>query len=384
MKPNVVLVSLDTLRSDVAFSGRFPRIERLRREGTAFPRAISSAPLTPVSHASVLTGLQPPRHGVRHLLREQLRADAPTLASRLREAGYLTGAVVACPGLHRWYGMNRGFQHYDDEIPRLADGRDPLQIVDVKVRGTALKRAPLVVERSLQWLQSLRRGPFFLFAHFFDAHWPYEPPEDHGIQVANPYEGEVAFMDHYLSKLLDGIEELGHSPDDTILVCFSDHGEDLGGWYANDHAGEQGHPEEEGHGCLLFDTTQVVPVWIRAPRVTPGLELETQVRLIDLAPTILDLAGMPVPAVDGASLLPVLLGDETGHRPGYSETFFPEERALADPKFAHLKPLKAVRIENQFKVVWEVGGEGAELYDLVADPLEKQPQVLGRDLILPV
>lgn len=377
VRPDVLLVSLDTLRSDVAFSGGFPTLERLRREGSCFRRAVSSAPLTPVSHASILTGLHPSRHGVRHLLREQLELEIPTLADLLRSAGYSTGAVVSCPGLHRWYGMSRGFDSYDDEIPRLQDGRDPLQVVDVKIRGTALKRAPLVVERALAWLDRVPSRPFFLFVHFFDSHWPYEPPESFGPPPANPYEGEVAYMDHYLGRLLDGMEERGHRLDDLLLVCLSDHGEDLAGWYPNDHAGELGHPEEEGHGCLLFDATQLVPVWLRAPDHAPaGLEVTWQVRLVDIVPTLLELVGLPEIQCDGRSLLPCLRGQEGSHRPAYSETFFPEELARANPDFRHLRPLKALRLEDHLKMVWGVGGDRIELYDLKRDPLEKNPTVL--------
>jgi hypothetical protein len=103
---------------------------------------------------------------------------------------------VSCPGLNRWYG----FDFYDDEIPLLPDGRDPLAVGDVKLRGLALKRAPLVVDRSTRWLSGQDDRPFFFFAHFFDAHWPYEPPEDVNPAVANPYEGEVAYSDHYLQR----------------------------------------------------------------------------------------------------------------------------------------------------------------------------------------
>jgi arylsulfatase len=372
MPTNVLLISLDTLRADVAYSGAFPTMNRLRGAGTTFLRTVSSAPLTPISHSTVLTGLEPPAHGVRHLLREQLNPDVPTLAARFAAEGYRTGAVVSCPGLNRWYGLSRGFDHYDDEIPLLPDGRDPLKLADVKIRGTALKRAPLVVERALSWLRESAREPFFLFVHFFDSHWPYEPPEDFGIPVRNPYEGEVAYMDHYLGTMLDGMSELGYRLDDLLTVCFSDHGEDLAGWYANDHAGELGHPEEDGHGCLLYDCTLMVPLWIVSPgRVASGATVDSQVRLVDVASTIGELAGLPAVASDGASLRPLLDGETGDHRTARSETFFPEERAMAEPGWDHLRPLKSVRIGDRYKVIWQVGGESVEVYDLHADPDER-------------
>ena len=121
---SVVLISLDSLRADVAYSGKFPSINRLCREGTWFRNVVSSAPLTPVSHATVLTGLQPYHHGIRHLFRESLGPDIPTLATAFHQVGYRTGAVVAAPGLHSWYGLNRGFEFYDDKTPALPDGSE--------------------------------------------------------------------------------------------------------------------------------------------------------------------------------------------------------------------------------------------------------------------
>ncbi|MGR3867305.1 sulfatase [Streptomyces graminifolii] len=378
--PNVLLVSLDTVRADVAYSGKMPGIEGLRRRGTTFRQAISSAPLTPISHASVFTGLQPARHGIRHLLREQLAPDAVPLAERLRDAGYATGAVVSCPGLNKWYGMDRGFDFYDDEIPRLPDGSDPLTVPDVKMRGLALKRAPVVVDRAMDWL-SRQQQPFFLFAHFFDAHWPYEPPEDVCPTADNPYEGEVAYSDHYLGKMLARMEEMGHDLDDTLIVCFSDHGEDLAGWYPNDHAGPLGHPYEEGHGCLLFDTTQHVPLIFSGPGLPRGAETDRQVRLVDIAPTVLDILGLDGGSVDGASLMEFLRPELTANsRPAYSETYYPEERR-ADGKYPDLLPLSSVRLDDaqggRRKVIWQVGGDAVESYDLRTDPWELDGHTLA-------
>lgn len=375
---HVVLISLDTVRADVAYSGRFPSIERLRRQGATFAHTVSSSPITPVSHASVLTGLQPPRHGLRHLLREQLSSDARTLAQVFSEAGYTTGAIVSCPGLNAWYGFDRGFTHYDDSIPPLSDGRDPLAVIDVELRGTALKRAPLVVERALDWVRGAGSGPLFLFVHFFDAHWPYEAPERPPIQLANPYEEEVWYMDHYLGKLLDGLIELGMTPQNTTFVLFSDHGEDLAGWYDNDHAGDQGHAEEKGHGCLLFDTTQKVALVICAAGVAdPGSVLADQVRLIDVMPTIQAIARCngSRAAVDGRSLLPLLQGDRLPLTAAYCEAFYREELASVNPAWSHLLPLKAIRTPCA-KVIWEIGSDRVESYDLRSDPNERNPGVL--------
>lgn len=375
---NLLMISLDTLRADVAYSGRFGGIERLRRQGVSFTTTVSSSPLTPISHATVFTGLQPPRHGIRHLLKEPMSSAARTLTEILAGHGYVTGAVVSCPGMNRWYGLDRGFAFYDDWVPPLADGRDPLGVVDVELRGTALKRAPLVVERALEWVRGASGGPKFLFAHFFDSHWPYEAPDTPPADIANPYEGEVWYMDRHLNALLDGLVEQGVNPDNTVTILFSDHGEDLAGWYPNDHAGKLGHEEEKGHGCLLFDATQLVPLVISAPNIgASGSSIDRQVRLVDVAPTVLELLGLHGIEGDGRSLVPTLRGEETPQPLAYSETYYREELASTAPKWSHLLPLKSVRSSAE-KIVWEVGGDRIEAYDLSRDPNERNPRILAR------
>ena len=368
---NLLLISLDTLRADVAYSGKFPTIEGLRARGTTFQTTVSSSPLTPVSHATVLSGLQPPRHGIRHLLREQL-ADTDTLADGLRAVGYSTGAVVSCPGLNRWYGLDRGFDHYDDEIPPLADGRNALDVIDVELRGTALKRAPLVVDRALEWFGSVVDPPWFLFMHFFDSHWPYQPPDDVGVEVANPYEGEVAYMDHHLGRFLTCAAERGLRFEDTLVVLFSDHGEDLAGWYPDDHAGPCGHPEERGHGALLYDVTQLVPLIVCDPGSPAGVLVKEQVRLVDVRATIEDLLGLPTVEGDGESIGAAVRGEVITDQAAYCEAFYREELAQSDPTWAHLLPLKAVRTRAG-KTIWEHGGDGVEVFDLHRDPGEDSP-----------
>lgn len=240
----------------------------------------------------------------------------------------------------------------------------------------------------MDWL-SRQEQPFFLFAHFFDAHWPYEPPEDVCPTADNPYEGEVAYSDHYLGKMLARMEEMGHDLDDTLIVCFSDHGEDLAGWYPNDHAGPLGHPYEEGHGCLLFDTTQHVPLIFSGPGLPRGAETDRQVRLVDIAPTVLDILGLDCGSVDGASLTEFLRPEPTANsRPAYSETYYPEERR-ADGKYPDLLPLSSVRLDDaqggRRKVIWQVGGDAVESYDLRTDPWELDGHTLatGTDETVP-
>jgi arylsulfatase A-like enzyme len=377
-RPNLLLISMDTLRADVAYSG-LPHLDRLRARGTSFTSAIAAAPLTPVSHASVFTGLYPPRHGVRHLLRERLDCDAPTLAELASRAGYETGAVVSCPGMNAWYRFDRGFRHYDDEIPRLVDGRNPVDVVDVKLRGTALKRADVVAERSLEWLAARRERPFVFFMHLFDTHWPYEPPSWFAPAGANPYEGEAYFADHHLGIVIDQLERW-RVLDNTLVVLFSDHGEDLAGWYADDHAGiDLGHPEEEGHGCLLFDCTQRVPLVVVDPgrRERPAT-VGAQVRLVDILPTVAGRLGLELDgALDGASLEPLLAGRDDASRPAYFETYYREEQAAMPSGVPGLGPLHGVRLDNRHKIISDVRTGAIALYDLALDPNERSPQTLG-------
>jgi arylsulfatase len=376
---SILLVSLDTLRADVAYSGKFATINRLLSRGSSFQTAVAAAPLTPPSHASVLSGLYPPRHGLRHLFKEQINDDVTMLAEYLQRSGYRTGAITSCPGLNRWYQFDRGFSHFDDEIPLLADGTDPLQTVDVKLRGTALKRANIVVDRAIEWISREPSAEFFLFVHFFDSHWPYEPPAEFGaVDIANAYEGEVAFMDHHLGRLLDWLEAQGLA-DDLIIVLFSDHGEDLGGWYPNDKAGGRGYPEEEGHGALLFDTTLLVALSVSWPGQVPARRsYPNQVRLVDITPTILDLSGYPEPeGLDGKTLRPIWEGREFGHRPAYFETFYREELAASRPEFRDARPLVGVRLDDRWKLLWEPVNSAAKLtlLNVEADPGEWTPLV---------
>lgn len=370
MKKNLILISLDTVRADVAYSGKFKAINYLRNQGVSFLNTISSSPLTPVSHATVLTGRQPYNHGIRHLFKEKLKKGIPTLSSVFKKRGYKTGAIVSCPGMNKWYGFSEGFDFYDDEIPKLADGSDPLKTVDVKKRGTALKRAELVIERAGKWLDGNKDENFFLFMHFFDAHWPYEAPINYGGN--NIYEQEVAYSDHYLGLFIEKLKK-DNIFDNTTIVCFSDHGEDLEGMYKNDKGGKKlGHPEEFGHGCLLYDQTQKVVFIVKDKNLPKKINIKNQVRLVDVFPTILDLFKIKFDFVelDGVSLLPLLKRKKI-NLPAYSETFYPEEQTEATKgKFSLAKNKKSLRINNHYKVIINLESDFIEFYDIENDPNE--------------
>jgi arylsulfatase len=365
---NLLLISLDCLRADVAYSGRISAVNRLTKESTYFTNAISSAPLTPISHATVLTGLEPKNHGIRHLFREKINKSCTTIQQVFKENGYKTGAIVSCPGMHRWYGFGKGFNMYDDEIPKLADGSDPLNTVDVKLRGTALKRAEVVSKRAITWLDKNKTEPFFLFLHYFDAHWPYKAPKKFGGK--NKYEEEVAYSGHYLEKVFDYLEEHGLMKNTTI-ICFSDHGEDLDGLYKNDKGGKKlGHPEEFGHGCLLYEQTQNVVLTIKDDKLNKNKQIDKQVRLLDVFPTIIELFNLKYnKQLDGESLVPIVKTKKT-IPVAYSETFYSEEVDPKNPDFKGVYPKKSIRINNKYKIIFEIGSDKIEVYNLENDSHE--------------
>ena len=165
-------------------------------------------------------------------------------------------------------------------------------------------------------------------------------------------------------------------------MLFSDHGEDLAGWYPDDHGGPCGHPEENGHGTLLFDVTQLVPLIICDPGQSSSVRLVPhQVRLIDIMPTVIDLLGLPETTVEGTSLRSLLRGGDSRDRAAYCEAFYREELAAIDPEWAHLTPLQAVRLGSS-KIIWEYGGDAVYHYDLALDPAEQSPHTLSRNWIV--
>ncbi|MCG8588199.1 MAG: sulfatase, partial [Proteobacteria bacterium] len=221
-KPNVLFVTIDTLRADHVgvYGADFaatPALDALAARGARFERAFAVTPLTLPSHATLFTGQLPPRHGVRHNGLFQLPEASETLAERFRAAGYRTGAVVGAVVLQAEYGLAQGFQHYDDD----AESR-------YAAAGAYLERsAGEVTERSLQWLEAAD-GPFFLWVHYYDPHANYAPPAAYGERFPDrPYDGEIAYVDDQLARLLDRLEARGQLSR-TVVSVTSDHGESLG------------------------------------------------------------------------------------------------------------------------------------------------------------
>lgn len=338
---NLLLITVDTLRPDALgwISGRHetPAIDRLAREGFGFPAAVAPVPLTLPSHAAIFTSTTPGRLGIRDNGRV-VGADVGTLAESLRRSRYATAAFVSGYPLAAIFGLDRGFDVYDD---RLSAGKD----------GDLERPATATTTAALAWLRTAR-PPWFAWVHYYDPHYPYEPPPGFrrpGRRGA--YDGEVAFVDAAIADLRRGVERMDAGS--TLIVFTADHGESLG---------EHG---EGTHGFFIYDSTVLVPLIFHfVGRIAPGRSL-APARLVDIAPTALALLDQPpLPKPEGVSLAPTLAGRAQEIPPAYIETH--------QPWISYgWSPLEAVRHEG-----WKlIQAPRPELYDLRRDPAE------GRNVI---
>lgn len=368
----VLLVSLDTTRTDVLFSGKFPFIEKKIKESITFKNAVVSAPLTPVSHASVFTGQLPNRNGIKHLFVEKLGEETVTLAEIFKKYGYSTGAIVSCPGLNRWYKFDKGFDYYNDELVKLPDGTDALNTVDVEKRGSVKRRANVVVDLGKKFLKKNYNKNTFLFLHFFDAHWPYDAPIKFGGE--NCYEQEIYYSLHYLEEMLENLS-LDSYYDDLTLIMFNDHGEDLNGLYLNDKGGELlGHPEEKGHGCLLYNQTIKSFIMFYHKDLKLNFVHDDYVHLVDLFPTVCDIFNFTYDksSVDGLSLLPYFHDKNISNkRILFCETYYPEEFISNFGIYKDIENKEAYIFSNRFKLIISKKTNKVELYDLENDVFEE-------------
>jgi arylsulfatase A-like enzyme/Tfp pilus assembly protein PilF len=302
---NVVLITIDTLRADhVGCYGykqiETPNIDGLAADGVRFERAFAVVPVTLPSHATMLTGTYPMLSGMHDFSGNKLSPLQPTLASVLKQAGYLTGAVIAAAVLDSRFGLNQGFDFYYDhfEFNRL----DEANLDEMERPGNVVADVALNwLEKD--WLAKNSQKKFFLWMHLYDPHFPYHPPEPYSHEyAAQPYDGEIAFADEQVGRLLRFLKEKGIYQNTMIVLC-GDHGESLG---------EHG---EKTHGFFIYNATMHVPLIIRLPenRLPENAAARTvsdAVSLVDLMPTILGAVGLDVPPqVQGRSLLPELRRD---------------------------------------------------------------------------
>lgn len=366
---NVLLVTFDTTRADhIGCYGNetvdTPVVDGLAEDGVRFAHAYSALPVTAPSHTTIMTGKYPMAHGVRDNGLFVLSEDQLTLAEGLRRQGWATAAAIAGFPLVSRFGLNQGFDLYDDRLERPSDeffdrmrlARPPRLFFDER-------KAARVNEAVFDWIDEHHQQPFFLWIHYYDPHQPHEPPPPYDQQyVDDPYDGEIAYADECLGVLLAKLRRLGVY-DRTLVVLTADHGEGLG---------EHG---EETHSFLLYDTTLHVPLIIRHPAGPRGMVIDQRVGLVDLMPTILDAVGVERPSdMQGRSLMPVLAGGDPGEVPRYyAETLSPrltngwgELRALFDGRWKY------------------VHGPRVELFDLADDPhelrnlVDDRPEVAAR------
>jgi choline-sulfatase len=339
----VIVVSIDTLRADrlPAYGydqGVAPTIDQLAEDGVLFENAYAHSPQTLPSHASIFTGRLPFEHGARDNVGFVVPPDTTTLALRLKDAGYATGAFVSSFVLRRQVGLDRGFDTYDDRLPAAGPDR-PLGMVQRAGTDTAAA--------AIAWLRARTSSKYFLFFHIYEPHAPYTPPVVPAS--GDRYDGEVTYADLIVGQVIAALRERGDY-DNATIVLLSDHGEGLG-----DHG-------EDEHGLFLYRSTIHTPLVIKRPdRQGAGRRVAAPVQHIDLVPTILDLIGVAAdPTLTGRSLVRALDG-ATDLPPAtiYAEAMSPryhfgwsELYALSDDRY------RLIRAPRD------------ELFDLAVDPDE--------------
>jgi len=341
--PPVIIISVDTLRADrlsaYGYEGvETPALDQLSQDAVLFENAISHCPLTLPSHASLLTGELPVVHGVRDNLGYRLDSAAhPLLPALLSPAGYTSGAAVSSYVLRGETGLAPAFDWYDDEIqPRAGLTLDRLE-----------RRGEETLGKALQWIDGEKDSPFFLFVHLFEPHDPYEAPPPWNSQGADSYDGEVAYTDFLVGRFLDELRSRDLY-DRSLVIFLSDHGEGLG-----DHG-------EARHGLLLYRSTLHIPLLVKLPDgERGGTRVEAPAQLVDVLPTVLDVAGVSIPeGLPGRSLVsPSFDSPSEKVRRIYSETYYgrlhygwSELRSLMNERFHYIE------------------SPNPELFDLVSDP----------------
>ncbi len=409
--PNILLISIDTLRADhLSCYGEIkrktsPNIDRISQSGYIFSKAYSPTTWTLPGHASMMTGLFPSSHKADRNLQQTLSRPVDplspstlTLAEILREKGYLTAGIISNPFVSRSFGMDQGFEFYDDQVDLFEDVRylslkdeamlfklfEILKIIDTNDYDGE-RRVVEVNEKAFRWLKDNkdRKEPFFLFLHYNEPHYKYEPPSPYNKNssgrelpyfddivrlnkgeftltssslkdLLDLYDGEISYLDHYLGLLFDKLEDW-HLLDNTILIITSDHGESF-----NEH-------EVWQHGNSLYEEQIRVPFIIRYPELKSDVRVVNKdiVQTVDLMPTVLDLLNIPAPEnIQGRSLVPILKG-ETEHN---FDLAFAEIRPdinwkVQNPKYGI--GMRAV-IYKEWKYIQSDDGE-KELYNLSND-----------------
>lgn len=352
-KPNVLVITVDTTRADhlqpYGYKGiRTPNLESLAKRGILFRQCATTSPLTLPSHCSIMTGTYPTYHGVRINGNTAMSMEHLTMAEAFADNGYQTGAFIGAFVLDGRWGLNQGFRHYDDQF----------DLTKFKKLDLGLVQRPgnQVVDAALTWLDDQKDKPFFAWLHLYDPHTPYSPPEPYRSEYASNnrvglYDAEIAFMDSQIGRCLEWLKK-NRLTERTIVAVIGDHGEGLG-----DHG-------EMTHGYFIYDYAVHVPFILSTPVAEMnGIQISSQVRTIDLYPTLLQASGIPIPKqVQGTSLLPLIERRGAGGQPlfAYSESMAPSIQYGWSPLLSLRTP--------KYKYI---DAPRPEFYDLENDPGEK-------------
>jgi choline-sulfatase len=346
LHPNVILITIDTLRADHvgcygAQTVKTPTLDALAHDGVVFERAISQVPLTWPSHAVILTGTYPFQNGVQDFTGEPLAPQFRSVAQAFKQAGYATGAVVSAFVLDRSWGLGRGFDFYDDAFSAKTFEKKDIGLVD--------RRAADSVAHAVAWLKKTPRRPFFLWLHLYDPHSPYDPPEPYRSEYrGHLYDGEIAYSDHELGKLITWLKQ-NRLYDSSLVVMLSDHGESLGE-----------HGEDE-HGFFIYNATVHVPLIVKPPAGS-GIRPDRRnapVETAAVAPTLLQLARVKDSIQSQFQSPGLLTANADRNDSAYSETFYP----FSSFGWSPLHALESERFHY-------IEGPKPELYDLQSDPGE--------------
>lgn len=346
---NVVIVTIDTLRADRLGSYgnagvATPNIDRIAREGALMSRTTSHVPLTRPSHVTIFTGLYPAQHNIRDNVSPALAPEVPTLAEEFKKAGFATAGFVSSVVLSSQSGLARGFGTYSQKFAEEEEN-------DARFLNTIQRRGDATTAEAVAWIGGHRDDRFFVWVHLYDPHDPYEPPEPYASRYADrPYDGEVAWSDELVGRLDRAVADAGVR-DDTLFIVTSDHGEGLG---------EHGEPI---HGFFIYQTTLHVPMVARGPGIRPATRIDATTNLIDLFPTVLTAAGLPVPGGPqwpGRSLVRAWQGAETlADAPSFAESLTP----LVHYGWSDLRSVR----DGRWKYIL---APRPELYDLSRDAAE--------------
>lgn len=364
-KPNIVFITLDTTRADhLGCYGyekvQTPNMDRLAEEGILFEQCIAPSPLTLPSHSSMMTGLYPTYHGVRMNGNNALSDKHKTLAELFSENGYDSGAFIAAFVLDGRWGLKQGFQFYDDNFDLTK-----YKTLDL---GRIQRRADEVINSAIKWIEQKKEKSFFAWIHLYDPHTPYTPPEPYYSEykdrgIAGLYDGEISYMDEQIGRLITWLKD-NKLKENTIIIIMGDHGEGLGS-----HG-------ELTHGYFIYEYAIRVPFIIVTPiEEFKSIRIGSQVRIIDIYPTLLEMLNIKVPEENqGKSLLSTIFD------PDKAEDLLAYSEAMSPNLQYNWSPLYSLRT-NKFKYI---EAPRSELYNLLKDPKElnslikKYPKIVKR------